>query len=413
MLTLQQLGNLVGMSARPVSLKAVAQMFGISVPFSYKQLAETAESGNVPRPFYIVGHNPNTIPDVIAALDAGANAIEPDVNVYADNEGELCISHSEGEPSAPSLTQFLSSLHDIAIQRPALALVIFDCKEKVATAQHGTTLRNAIRALLTSGTGLNVIISVSSFSQTAIFDNIKNGLEPREGLMIDEENDPIAVSNFFTTNGVENQCFGNGISFLNEILGPNVRPSMERVCEFRAESNRTRFIYVWTVQDDDLLREYIHIGVDGIITDDVAKLHRISNESQFRSVIRLAARNDNPFSPANLTYGLTIHTGDTWMAGTDANVTFTLTGAAGSESVTVDTSRPRRMERNDWNFVTLQSLGLGALQSITVQRDNKGNGPDWFLDRILVASFRFDGVSKRADFNRWIDSTSPFTQALV
>ena len=77
MLTLQQLGNLVGMSARPVSLKAVAQMFGISVPFSYKQLAETAESGNVPRPFYIVGHNPNTIPDVIAALDAGANAIEP------------------------------------------------------------------------------------------------------------------------------------------------------------------------------------------------------------------------------------------------------------------------------------------------------------------------------------------------
>jgi glycerophosphoryl diester phosphodiesterase len=410
--TLQQLGNLVGISARPVSLKAVAQMFGISVPFSCKQLSETAQSGNVPRPFYIVGHNPNTIPDVIAALDAGANAIEPDVNVYADNEGELCISHSEGEPGAPSLVQFLSSLHDVAIQRPALALVVFDCKEKVTTAQHGTTLRNAIRALLTSGTELNVIISVSSFSETAIFDNIKNGLEPREGLMIDEENDPIAVSNFFTTNGVENQCFGNGISFLNEILGPNVRPSMERVCEFRAESNRTRFIYVWTVQDDDLLREYIHIGVDGIITDDVAKLRRISNESQFRSVIRLAARNDDPFSPANLAYGLTIHTGDTWMAGTDANVTFTLTGAAGSASVTVDTSRPRRMERNDWNFVTLQSLGLGALQSITVQRDNEGNGPDWFLDRILVASFRF-GASKRADFNRWIDSTSPFTQALV
>src|SRR6476659_9212975 len=123
------------MSARPVSLKAVAQVFGISVPFSCKQLSATAESGNVPRPFYIVGHNPNTIPDVIAALDAGANAIEPDVNVYADNEGELCISHSEGERGAPSLVQFLSSLHDVAIQRPALALVVFDCKEKVATAQ--------------------------------------------------------------------------------------------------------------------------------------------------------------------------------------------------------------------------------------------------------------------------------------
>ena len=35
-----------------------------------------------PRPFYVVGHNPNTIPQVLAALDAGANAIEPDINVY-------------------------------------------------------------------------------------------------------------------------------------------------------------------------------------------------------------------------------------------------------------------------------------------------------------------------------------------
>src|SRR6516162_3211768 len=177
MITLQELGDLVGMSAPPVSLKAVARVFGISAPFSLRQLAETTQSGNVLRPFYIVGHNPNTIPEVIAALDAGANAIEPDVNVYADNESELCISHSEGKPDAPSLAQFLSSLHDVAIQRPSLALVVFDCKEKVATAQHGTTLLKAIRTLLTPGTGLNVIISVSSLPQPRIFDNIKNSLE--------------------------------------------------------------------------------------------------------------------------------------------------------------------------------------------------------------------------------------------
>jgi hypothetical protein len=70
------------------------------------------------------------------------------------------------------------------------------------------------------------------------------------------------------------------------------------------------------------------------------------------------------------------------------------------------------MERNDWNFVTLQSPDLGALQSMTVQRDSSGNGPDWFLDRIRVNSFRF-GVSKEAIFNRWIDTTSPFTRPLV
>lgn len=70
------------------------------------------------------------------------------------------------------------------------------------------------------------------------------------------------------------------------------------------------------------------------------------------------------------------------------------------------------MEEDDWNWVTIPSDDLGALQSVTVQRDNQGNGPDWFLDRIEVRSARF-GTSGLAIFDRWIDNTSPFTQPLV
>ena len=33
-------------------------------------------------PLYAIAHNPNTIRKVEEALDAGANAIEPDVNIY-------------------------------------------------------------------------------------------------------------------------------------------------------------------------------------------------------------------------------------------------------------------------------------------------------------------------------------------
>jgi glycerophosphoryl diester phosphodiesterase len=372
------------------------------------------------RPFYVIGHNPNTIHAVNDALDQGANAIEPDVNVYESNQNELCISHGTagllydglGEISAPPLTQFLKDLHHVAVNRPKLALVRFDCKPAVATAQHGATLLSAIRTLLTFDTNLNVIISVADLSQTAIFDSIKSDLRPREGLMIDEENQPIVVSNFFTTEGVTNQAFGNGISVLNAILGPNVRPSMEHACEFRAATNRPKYIDVWTVQDDDLLRRYIQIGVDGIITDSIGKLCQIMKEPHIAPLIRLATRADNPMRPANFAYGLEIHTGDKSMAGTDAKVTFTLNGQNGSSSVTVDTKPPYRMEQNDWNFVTLPSPNLGPLQSITVQRDNSGNAPDWFLDRIRVRSFRF-GVSKEALFNRWIDTTAPFTQVLV
>jgi hypothetical protein len=98
------------------------------------------------------------------------------------------------------------------------------------------------------------------------------------------------------------------------------------------------------------------------------------------------------------------------MAGTDAEVTFTLTGSEGSASVTVDAGAGR-MERNETNFVTFQSPDLGKLQAISVQRDNSGIGPDWHLDSIRVESSRY-GINTRADFNRWIDSTTPFAQAL-
>jgi hypothetical protein len=170
-----------------------------------------------------------------------------------------------------------------------------------------------------------------------------------------------------------------------------------------------KFVYAWTVNDDEEIREYIEIGVDGIISDDVSKLMTISQEAQFSSIVRRATRIDNPFIPANFGYGLVIHTGDVWHAGTDANVTFTLNGTLGNVSKTIDTSLIKRMERNLWNSVTIPSDDLGDLQTITVKRDNDGNAPDWFLDKIFVHSFRF-GTSKQAVFNRWIDTSSPFTQ---
>jgi glycerophosphoryl diester phosphodiesterase len=370
-----------------------------------------------PRPFYVMAHNPNTIKDVRDALAKGANCVEPDVNVYDDTTDQLCISeagltgNASGDSDSPSLVDFLNGLRQAADDFPHLALVVFDTKSPAVSASNGLAMLTAIREHLTKDTNLNVIISVADLSQTAMFDSIKNRLRPREGVMIDSENDPIAVSNYFYGARVVNECYANGITH-ETILGPNVRPSMERACEFRAARYRTRFIYVWTVNDDDHMREYIRIGVDSVDTDDVDVLSRIVKEPEFAPLIRLAVRDDDPFGPPNFTYGLTIHTSDRWMAGTDANVTLTLTGTSGSASKTVNTQLPYRMESDDWNYVTVPSDDLGALQSITVQRDNQGNGPDWHLDQITVESQRF-GTTKHAHFDCWIDSMAPFTRPLV
>jgi hypothetical protein len=367
-----------------------------------------------PRPFYVFGHNPNTIKDATDAVRAGANGLEPDVQVYEDHPDKLCISHGTGEPSAPSLVAYLDGLHRLAHDHQGLSLVVFDCKQEVTSPDHGFELLMAIRSHLTFDNDLNVVISIGNRddNQGAFFDRIVDILGPREGLMIDAEDDPGAVSNYFTSRGVTHQCYGNGISVSNDILGPYYRYTLEGACGIRAQVGRPRFIYVWTVNAHDELREYIRIGVDAAITDDPGDLHNIVAEPQFASLIRLATRADNPFEPTNFGYGLHIKTGDKWMGGTDANLTFTLNGSSGSASKTINAKLIKRMESGDWNWVTIPSDDLGALQSITVQRDNQGNAPDWYLDRIEVRSARF-GTSRLAICDRWIDNTSPFTVPLV
>jgi hypothetical protein len=312
------------------------------------------------------------------------------------------------------LIDYLDGIHQLAQANPQLSLVVFDCKPEVTSPDHGFELLMAIRERLTFDNDLNVILSIGNRdnNQGAFFDRIIDILGPREGLMIDAENDPGAVSNYFTSRGVVHQGYGNGISFANFILGPYYRYTLEAACGIRAQAGRPAFIYVWTVNAHDELREYIRIGVDGAITDDPSDLRDIAAEAEFSSLIRLAERTDNPFKPANFGYALHVHTADKWMAGTDANVTFTLTGSAGSASKTVNTELIKRMERNDWNWVTIPSDDLGALQTVTVQRDDQGNGPDWFLDRISVHSARF-GASGTAMFDRDIDDTTPFTQPLI
>lgn len=383
--------------------------------------------GPQPRPFYIFGHNPNTIDDVNAALDAGANGIEPDVNIYVFS-GRLCISETSvpavvpgGTPWAPSLEDFLDDLHGVAVRRPQLALVVFDCKAGASTPAHGATLLREIRTRLTHDTNLRVIISTADRQHTGIFDNIRSALGPHEGVMIDSDNSPVTISEWVFAD-VENQCYGNGVAdiFRNPALSPNIMPSIEQACALRVSHGRLKFIYTWSVgfEDREGMREYIRIGTDGIIAGfrpelfdpiSVAALREVISEPEFQPLIRLATREDNPFTPLNSAYALQVHTGGD---GTDAHVTFTITGKFGSVRKTVNTRLPGRMEKHQWNFITIPSQDLGELETVTVQRDDEGNRPSWYLDTIRVQSRRY-GVMKEAVFGRQIDTTNPFTQPLV
>jgi glycerophosphoryl diester phosphodiesterase len=365
-----------------------------------------------PRPFYILGHNTNTIEEVQAALELGANAIEPDVNVYLADANALCISHDKAAGNAPSLQAFLTDLRRVAREDERLALVVFDCKTALAKPRHGAALLRAIRTHLSADTGLNVVLSVAELSEFGMFRDIAAGLGPREGLMVDFEDDPVAVSRRFARAAVSNGCYGNGISVLNAQLGPHVRPSMERACALRAASGQPRFIYVWTVNDGALLREYVRIGVDGIITDDPARLRHIVSTPDFARQVRLATRDDVPFAAAHGAYALTVHTAQVAWAGTDAFLTFTLRGDHGTAAVTVDAQWGHRMESGRTDYVTLRSADLGPLQSLTVSLVEQGMDSDWRLERIEVASERY-GARHVAAYDRRITHAAAVTVPLL
>jgi len=276
-------------------------------------------SGSAPRPFYIIGHGSNSIPLAREYLASGANALETDVNVYRSRPNQLCVDHGpkltagRGSDSAPSLVEYLTELHSLARENPDFALVDFDCKPPAATAEHGVALIEAIRTNLI-GEGqdrikLDVIISVASFKEAAIFTRIVGNLRSGEAVMIDQEDDPSKVSQFFTSIGARSQCYCNGTSVANAeswLLAPRVRSSIEEACLLRTKDKKIKFVGVWTVNDPDLMREYITMGVDGMMTDiappiyncgpGLTALTALVNSEGSRLGIRKASRTDQPFS---------------------------------------------------------------------------------------------------------------------
>jgi hypothetical protein len=276
-------------------------------------------SGTAPRPFYIIGHGSNSIPLARKYLASGANALEADVNVYRSRPNQLCVDHGPkltagpGRDSAPSLVEYLTELHSLARENPDFALVDFDCKPPAATAELGVALIEAIRTSLI-GEGqdrikLDVIISVASFREAPIFSRIVSNLRSGEAVMIDQEDDPSKVSQFFTSIGARSQCYCNGTSVANAeswLFAPRVRSSIEEACLLRTKDKKLKFVGVWTVNDHDLMREYITMGVDGIMSDvappvynsgqGLAALTQLVDSEGYGLGIRKASRTDQPFS---------------------------------------------------------------------------------------------------------------------
>ena len=62
-------------------------------------------------------------------------------------------------------------------------------------------------------------------------------------------------------------------------------------------------------------------------------------------------------------------------------------------------------DRGSMVITAIQCVDIGRLRTLTVEHDNSGFGPDWFLDRIVV--YRSENPHKKAYFQcrQWLSRT--------
>jgi len=379
---------------------------------------KTARAANAPavrtRPFYLIGHNTNTMEMIRHGLRNRLNAFELDIN--HDQHGELYVAHDpvhtaqsgrEYEPP-PKIAPFFKELRELldSPEGESIALLIFDLK--FDQAKLGRQLLEAVRTTLTDqGTTLPVIISTAFLTDAKpLFKGLHETLTPKEGLMIDQEAHASKVAEYFDQHKFPRGCYGDGLTTLPPFgIGlptPNLPSEFDLAVALKALGQLT-FVYPWVLVQSSTMKEFIRIGVDGILVDVGGSASTLAGVVAESKGIRRAVRADDPFwkSPSPVT--LEVVTGDKAGAGTDSEVTliFELQNGTEEERV-IDGDRAGRFERGTSTNVTLldRNVQLDDIIGIAAKQDGEGLASEWFLDRIHLRQLKKE--PKSWVFGKWI-----------
>jgi serine/threonine-protein kinase len=91
-------------------------------------------------------------------------------------------------------------------------------------------------------------------------------------------------------------------------------------------------------------------------------------------------------TPTQISYKVTVVTGDVPGAGTDANVYLSLYGDVASSTDNRLNSTIASFEKGQTDIFYLTLFDLGNLQKITIYHDNTGVAPGWYLDRVIITN---------------------------
>ncbi|HTY11537.1 MAG TPA: hypothetical protein VMF88_10735 [Bacteroidota bacterium] len=257
----------------------------------------------MPRKFYLLGHNPNTVPDAVQCLQDGANGLEPDVYYDSEKPEKFFVQESPAiwdvfSKTPPSLQEYLKDLSAQLLQNRGfnLALIAFDLKN--ANDFDIRALYDMIRihfsnthpkvAILTTVGESTSMGSVTCIQNQGLYESI--GVDG--GTTADQADDFFKNRNLHYT-------YGNGNSVLSSTLDQYVN-EIRRATELRDAGNGNSFkmVYPWTVNNENKMKLYLDMprGIDGMITGEVKQLWNILQKPEYQQKYCLATSADKPFS---------------------------------------------------------------------------------------------------------------------
>jgi hypothetical protein len=288
------------MNVRGISVVGFAFLLGCATPgeregsdgAACRALSEPAPQASSPRPFYVIGHNPNTPEQAITFLRAGANALEPDLRL---DGGEIrvrdvifggLVRWPPGGDAGPTLSDYLKGLRErLALTKTsAPALIAWDLKPPfkigwMTTALH--TIRAEFgryypdTAMLYTAGGKDGIASLKDLAALLV---------AGEAIGVDDHVTPDRLDEEFRNLGVP-YTYSNGSD----------AASIAAAIVMRDRGGAYRLVYAWTVNRRATMHELLVAGVDAMIVDDVPGLCVTLARAEHRAGYRLAVPQDHPF----------------------------------------------------------------------------------------------------------------------
>jgi hypothetical protein len=255
------------------------------------------------RPFYAIAHNPDSIEALDKAMAEGANALEPDLRESKDKPAladaadeslavtEELLGHAVTLNGQSKFGAYLRELNAKAAHK----LIIWDTKV------------GASKDYAAVGASIRRVIDREHFDLSK---SVFNVADPSMAPMWQAFADRPAVGRAY--DGVFEQVHSHtAAEWMKPVRdlkltfqGLGVTPQLQVTEKWsvpisvyvraREQEEFPKKIYFWTVNEANAIRRMLDLGIDAMITDEIALLRSILREAPYDSIYTFAGDDDDP-----------------------------------------------------------------------------------------------------------------------